>query len=128
MALDQNNLPFSSAHPKPLGLDYEIAGLLAQQLGLPLRVYWALSTHDSYPSKLSAKRLCDVILGIMPDDRFGERVIYSRPYYRAQYQLVVRSGEDPPGPGETIGRGSRGCGERPEGTIGPDLSEHRRNP
>jgi polar amino acid transport system substrate-binding protein len=103
VALDQNNLPFSTAYPQPLGLDYEIAGLLAQQLGLPLRVYWALSTHDSYPSKLSAKRLCDVILGIMPDDRFGERVIYSRPYYRAQYQLVVRSGEDPPGPGGTIG-------------------------
>ena len=103
VALDQDNLPFSKAHPKPLGLDYEIAGLLAQQLGLPLRVYWALSTHDSYPSKLAAKRLCDVILGIMPDDRFGERVMYSRPYYSAQYQLAVRSGENPPGPGETIG-------------------------
>ena len=103
VGLDQNNLPFSAAHPKPQGLDYEIAGLLAQQLGLPLRVYWALSTHDSYPSKLAARRLCDVILGIMPDDRFGERVIYSRPYYRAQYQLVVRSGEDLPGPEDTIG-------------------------
>ena len=103
VALDQNNLPFSTVHPRPLGLDYEIAGLLAQQLGLPLRVYWALSTHDSYPSKLAAKRLCDVILGIMPDARFGERVMYSRPYYSAQYQLAVRSGENPPGPGETIG-------------------------
>ena len=103
VALDQNNLPFSTAHPTPMGLDYEIAGLLAQQIGLPLRVYWALSTHDSYPSKLSSRRLCDVILGIMPDDRFGNRVVYSRPYYRAGYQLVVRSGEDPPGPEETIG-------------------------
>ena len=34
-----------------------------------------------------------MILGIMPDDRFAQRVLYSRPYYEASYQLVVRSGE-----------------------------------
>ncbi len=84
VALDQNNLPFSTAHPEPAGLDYEIAGLLAQQLGVRLRVYWAISAHDSYPSKLSSKGLCDVILGVMPDDRFGQRVLYSRPYYRGE--------------------------------------------
>ena len=89
--------------PSPPGSTTRSPACSPQQLGVPLRVYWALSTHDSYPSKLAAKRLCDVILGIMPDDRFGERVLYSRPYYRAQYQLVVRSGEDLPGPGETIG-------------------------
>ncbi len=128
MALDQNNLPFSTAHPKPLGLDYEIAGLLAQQLGLPLRVYWALSTHDSYPSKLSAKRLCDVILGIMPDDRFGERVIYSRPVLLGAVPTgrPVRRGSSRARGNDRFG--SRGCGERPEGTIGPDLSGHRGNP
>jgi ABC-type amino acid transport substrate-binding protein len=32
----------------------------------------------------------------MPDDRFGERVLYSRPYYVARYQVVVRSSEGPP--------------------------------
>jgi ABC-type amino acid transport substrate-binding protein len=96
VGLDQNNLPFSTAHPKPAGLDLEIAGLLAEQLGVPLRVYWAYSAHDSYPSKLAAKQLCDVILGVMPDDRFGQRVLYSRPYYFATYQLVVRSGDGPP--------------------------------
>ena len=41
VGLDQNNLPFSTAHPEPAGLDYEIAGLLAEQLGVSLRVYWA---------------------------------------------------------------------------------------
>jgi polar amino acid transport system substrate-binding protein len=95
VAMDQNNLPFSSAHPRPAGLDYEIAGLLARQLGVKLRVYWALSTHDSYPSKLASKGLCDVILGIMPDDRFEHRVLYSRPYYHVEYCLVVRSGDKP---------------------------------
>ena len=107
VGLDQNNLPFSTAHPRPAGLDYEIAGLLAQQLGVPLRVYWAFSAHDSYPSKLAAKRLCDVILGVMPDDRFGERVLYSRPYYRRQYQLVVRSGDESSRAWGTRRRGSR---------------------
>ncbi len=91
VGLDQNNLPFSAAHPKPAGLDYEIAGLLAEKLGVSLRVYWAYSAHDSYPSKLATKKLCDVMLGVMPDDRFGERVLFSRPYYVASYQLVVPS-------------------------------------
>jgi polar amino acid transport system substrate-binding protein len=93
VGLDQNNLPFSTAHPRPDGLDYEIAGLLANELGVRLRVFWAISAHDSYPSKLSAKGLCDVILGVMPDDRFAQRVLYSRPYYYATYQRVIRAGD-----------------------------------
>jgi ABC-type amino acid transport substrate-binding protein len=102
VGLDQNNLPFSTAHPRPAGLDYEIAGLLAEQLGVSLRVYWAYSTHDSYPSKLSSKQLCDVILGVMPDDRFARRVLYSRPYYLASYRMVIRSGESAPTEAESV--------------------------
>jgi ABC-type amino acid transport substrate-binding protein len=103
VGLDQNNLPFSAAHPKPAGLDYEIAGLLAEQLGVSLRVYWAYSAHDSYPSKLATKKLCDVILGVMPDDRFAKRVLYSRPYHVASYQLVVPAGEGGPTALEQLG-------------------------
>jgi polar amino acid transport system substrate-binding protein len=102
VGLDQNNLPFSAAHPAPAGLDHEIAGLLAEELGVTLRVYWAYSSHDSYPSKLASKQLCDVILGVMPDDRFGGRVLYSRPYYTAGFQLVVRSGDGAPGDQDTL--------------------------
>jgi putative heme-binding domain-containing protein len=91
VGLDQNNLPFSAAHPRPAGLDYEIAGELADRLGVRLRVFWGIAAHDSYPSKLTAKALCDVILGVMPDDRFEQRVLYSGPYYQAEYQWVVRS-------------------------------------
>lgn len=91
VGLDQSNLPFSTAHPKPAGLDYEIGGLLAKQLGLSLRIYWAYSAHDSYPSKLATKNFCDVMLGVMPDGRFGQRVLYSKPYYVASYQTVVRA-------------------------------------
>jgi ABC-type amino acid transport substrate-binding protein len=97
VGLDQNNLPLSTAHPRPAGLDYEVAGLLAEQLGVSLHVYWAYSAHDSYPSKLATKKFCDVILGVMPDDRFGRRVLYSKPYYLAGYQLVVRAGGGPAG-------------------------------
>jgi polar amino acid transport system substrate-binding protein len=96
VGLDQANLPFSTAHPKPAGFDYEIAHLLAEKLGVSLRVYWAYSAHDSYPSKLAAKKLCDVILGVMPDARFGQRVLYSQPYYVASYQLVVPAGAGAP--------------------------------
>jgi ABC-type amino acid transport substrate-binding protein len=58
-----------------------------------LRVYWAYSAHDSYPSKLASKQLCDVIVGVMPDDRFGQRVLFSHPYYVARYEFVVRPGD-----------------------------------
>ena len=89
VGLDHKNLPFSTVHPKPAGLDYEIAGLLAKQLGVSLRIYWAYSSHDSYPSKLANKKFCDVMLGVMPDDRFAKRVIYSKPYYFAEYRTVA---------------------------------------
>ena len=102
VGLDQNNLPFSTAHPSPPGLDEEVAGLLAERLGVSLRIYWAYSSHDSYPSKLAAKRLCDVILGVTPDDRFAQRVLYSRPYYEVAYRMVVRAGEGPPAAGEPV--------------------------
>jgi polar amino acid transport system substrate-binding protein len=104
VGLDQGNLPFSAANPKPAGLDYEIAGLLAEKLGLPLRVYWAYSQHDSYPSKLATKKLCDLMLGVMPDSRFANRVLYSKPYYLASYRLVVRSGARAPARLEQLGR------------------------
>jgi polar amino acid transport system substrate-binding protein len=96
VGLDQNNLPFSAAHPQPAGLDYEIAARLAEKLGVSLRVYWAYSSHDSYPSKLATKKLCDVILGVTPDDRFGDRVAYTQPYYMASYQRMVLAGEGGP--------------------------------
>lgn len=92
VGLDHNNLPFSTVHPEPAGLDYEIARLLADKLGVSLRVFWGYSSHDSYPSRLATKKLCDIMLGIMPDDRFGDRVLFSRPYTLASYQLVVPSG------------------------------------
>jgi polar amino acid transport system substrate-binding protein len=117
VGLDPNNLPFSTAHPAPGGLDYEIAGLLADELGVALRVYWGVSAHDSYASHLTTKGRCDVILGIMPDDRFAQRVLYSRPYYIARYRQVVRSGADPPGADEPLavesGVAVRGLKNRP---------------
>lgn len=96
VGLDQNNLPFSSAHPEPAGLDVDLARLLAERLGVNLRIYWGYAQHDSYPSKLAAKKLCDVMLGVMPDDRFENRVLFSRPYFVARYELVVRKGAGPP--------------------------------
>jgi polar amino acid transport system substrate-binding protein len=91
VGLDQNNLPFSTAHPQPAGLDYEIARRIAEKMDVSLEVYWAYSSHDSYPAKLAQKQLCDVILGVMPDDRFADRVLFSEPYFHAEYQYAVRA-------------------------------------
>ena len=121
VGLDQNNLPFSTAHPEPAGLDYEIAGLLAEQLGVSLRVYWAYSAHDSYPSKLAAKQLCDVILGVMPDDRFAQRVLYSRPYYVARYQTGRPLGRRTARGQRAAGRRGGGRGARARGAAGAVL-------
>jgi ABC-type amino acid transport substrate-binding protein len=33
------------------------------------------------------------MLGVMPDDRFGKRVLFSRPYYLARCQHVQRDGD-----------------------------------
>jgi ABC-type amino acid transport substrate-binding protein len=93
VGLDQRNLPFSTAHPQPAGLDYEIAGLLARKLGVELKIYWAYSAHDSYPSKLATRKLCDVMLGVTPDARFDTRVLYCKPYYLASYRLVGCAGD-----------------------------------
>ena len=93
VGLDPKNLPFSTAHPEPAGLDYDVAKLLAEKLGVMLRVYWAPSAHNSYPSKLASNKLCDIMVGLMPDDRFGDRVLFSRPYALASYRLVVPAGE-----------------------------------
>ena len=105
VGLDPKNLPFSTAHPEPAGLDYDLARLLAEKLGVSLRVYWAPSAHDSYPSKLATKKLCDIMLGLMPDDRFGDRVLYSRPYYLASYRLVVPSASANPTRLDQLGDG-----------------------
>jgi ABC-type amino acid transport substrate-binding protein len=96
VGLDHNALPFSAARPKPAGLDCEIARLLAERLGVALNIYWGYSSHDSYPSKLATKELCDVMLGVMPDDRFGKRALFSKPYYFADYRFVVAAGAAPP--------------------------------
>lgn len=124
VGLDQHNLPFSTVHPKPAGLDYEIAALLAKELGVSLQIYWAYSSHDSYPSKLATKGLCDVILGITPDDRFGKRVLYSQPYYFAEYQMVVAAGAPEPKPDASLAveRGVAVLGVRDRTVIPyPDL-------
>ena len=64
----------------------------------------------------------------MPDDRFAQRVLYSRPYYVARYRLVVRPGDGPArGPGAD-GRRGGGRGARAEGARGAVLSQHRGGP
>ncbi len=104
VGLDHNNLPFSAAHPKPAGLDYELAELLAKKLDLSLKIYWGYSSHDSYPSRLATRKLCDVMLGVMPDDRFSNRVLYSKPYYLTSYRLVARKDAANPPTVERLGK------------------------
>ena len=66
--------------PEPAGLDYEIAGLLGGEIGRFVANLLGLSRRTTLiPRSWPRKKLCDVILGVMPDDRFAERVLYSQP-------------------------------------------------
>ena len=112
----------------PAGLDYEIAGLLAEQLGVSLRVYWAFSAHDSYPSKLATKR------ALRRDPRGHARrpVRAAGALFAAVSRRAVSRGR-PVGRGAASGLGAdgrrgRGRGAGARGTCDPRLSQHRGGP
>ena len=103
VGLDQNNLPFSTAHPEPAGLDYEIAGLLAEQLGVSLRVYWAYLRARFLPVETGGQAALRRDPG-----RHARRsvraagALFAAVLRRASYRLVVRSGEGRPPADEPV--------------------------
>ena len=101
------------------------------------RASWALRSGSTgasprtipIPRSWHAKRLCDVILGVMPDDRFERAgALFPALLSCASYRQVVRSGASPPGEQEPMaveeGVAVRGL----KGRTGAALSQHRSNP
>jgi polar amino acid transport system substrate-binding protein len=88
VCLPANSLPFSSRHDSPGGFEVELAGLLAQQLGVSLDAQWVIS-----PIQV-VRASCDVLLDVIADpEAQGEsRLVLSKPYYRSGVALVVPQG------------------------------------
>jgi quinoprotein dehydrogenase-associated probable ABC transporter substrate-binding protein/PQQ-dependent catabolism-associated CXXCW motif protein len=84
---DPNNLPFSNA--KGEGFENEIAELLAERLGVPVRYTWHPQTMGFVRNTLQAY-LCDVVMGVASTN---ELVQNSNPYYRSTYVLAYRSAD-----------------------------------
>jgi quinoprotein dehydrogenase-associated probable ABC transporter substrate-binding protein/PQQ-dependent catabolism-associated CXXCW motif protein len=84
---DPNNLPFSNATGE--GFENEIAGLLAERLGVPVRYTWHPQTMGFVRNTLRAY-LCDIVMGVASTD---ELVQNSNPYYRSTYVLAYRSAD-----------------------------------
>lgn len=81
---DPDNLPFS--HQDGSGFENRIAGLVAADLGLPLRYEW-LPDRRGFVRKTMGAGLCDVIMGVPVG---FERTLNTAPYYRSTYAWVER--------------------------------------
>jgi polar amino acid transport system substrate-binding protein len=88
VCLPANSLPFSSRHDTPAGFEVELAGSLAQQLGVSLQADWVIS-----PIQV-VRASCDLLLDVIADpEAQGEsRLVLSKPYYRSGVALVVPQG------------------------------------
>jgi polar amino acid transport system substrate-binding protein len=88
VCLPANSLPFSSRHDSPAGFEVELAGLLAQQLGVSLQTDWVIS-----PIQV-VRASCDLLLDVIadPEAQDSTHLVLSKPYYRSGVALVVPQG------------------------------------
>jgi quinoprotein dehydrogenase-associated probable ABC transporter substrate-binding protein/PQQ-dependent catabolism-associated CXXCW motif protein len=84
---DPNNLPFSNKQGE--GFENEIAELLGERLGVPVRYTWHPETMGFVRNTLRAY-LCDVVMGVASAN---ELVQNTNPYYRSTYVLAHRTAD-----------------------------------
>ena len=95
MCADPQSPPYSIDDSQQPGIDIEIARLIAERLGLRLKVVWneTYFTGRAIRRQLFRQRKCDGFLGL-PIGRYDEGLSFTRPYYGSGYVLVVRDGTD----------------------------------
>src|SRR4051794_39002671 len=84
VALDPNNLPFSSASGE--GFEVELARMVAHDLGRPLQLVWWSQRRGFIRNTLGAGT-CDLVMGVPVT---LERATPTQPYYRSTYAFVTR--------------------------------------
>ena len=85
---DPANLPFSN--DKGEGFENKIAGVIADELKLPIEYTWYPASTGFVRQTLFSKR-CDVIIGYAQGD---DQVLNTNAYYRSTYALVSHKGSD----------------------------------
>jgi quinoprotein dehydrogenase-associated probable ABC transporter substrate-binding protein/PQQ-dependent catabolism-associated CXXCW motif protein len=85
---DPSNLPFSNDQGE--GFENEVARLLAERLGVPVRYTWHPQTAGFVRNTLRAY-LCDLVMGVASAN---ELVQNTNPYYRSTYVLAHRTADD----------------------------------
>lgn len=88
--VDPDNLPYSQQDGR--GYEPALARLLAHELKLPLQLQWQPMRRGFVRKTLGAGE-CDVLLSVPAG---LDRVLTTRPYYRAGQVLLTRAGDSQP--------------------------------
>ena len=88
---DPDNLPFSSRDPNEPGYDVELAGDIAEILGVRANLTWVSTALGRSAMRQLFEGKCDLFMGLPHDERFlagYPRLLLSRPYYTLRHLLV----------------------------------------
>ena len=92
LCADPDNLPFSSNSLDNPGLYREIGKAIAQELNRPLTEVWYRTNFGKRATRVTLlAKQCDFSVGLPGDSDFmGPAVIFSRPFMKAGYALVLK--------------------------------------
>ena len=92
LCADPDNLPFSSERAENPGIYREIGKAIAQELNRPLTEVWYRTNFGKRATRVTLlAKQCDFSVGLPADSDFmGPALIFSRPFMKAGYALVLK--------------------------------------
>ena len=92
LCADPDNLPFSSDKAENPGIYREIGKAIAQELNRPLTEVWYRTNFGKRATRVTLlAKQCDFSVGLPGDSDFmGPALIFSRPFMKAGYALVLK--------------------------------------
>jgi ABC-type amino acid transport substrate-binding protein/mono/diheme cytochrome c family protein len=92
LCADPDNLPFSSDKAENPGIYREIGKAIAQELNRPLTEAWYRTNFGKRATRVTLlAKQCDFSVGLPGDSDFmGPALIFSRPFMKAGYALVLK--------------------------------------
>ena len=92
LCADPDNLPFSSDRAENPGIYREIGEAIAQELNRPLTEVWYRTNFGKRATRVTLlAKQCDFSVGLPGDSDFmGPALIFSRPFMKAGYALVLK--------------------------------------
>jgi ABC-type amino acid transport substrate-binding protein len=104
VCLLEDNTPYSN-RKMSLGFDYDLAGVLAENLGLKFTPVWISNStqiqevENDYPFRRLARGECNLILSVPGPVEYtieeGIPITLGNPYYAAAFELVGRTNTSP---------------------------------